>query len=117
VPRGAGGGAPIGTWEARIMTAVQAIIDTVNELAQAPLRAGSRVWGGGPNTRAAARRAVASTRAAAVPPPDARYACGNVEPPLDELLGDPIVHQVMRADRLEPADVRRALGAERPAAL
>jgi hypothetical protein len=30
------------------------------------------------------------------------------------MLGDPIVHQVMRADGLEPADVRRVLHAERP---
>jgi hypothetical protein len=96
------------------MAAVRAIIDTVNELAQAPLRAGSRVWGGGPGGRAAARRAVASKKPVAEWPLDMRFASGNVEPPLDEVLGDPIVHQVMRADGLDPADVRRALHAGRP---
>jgi hypothetical protein len=98
------------------MAAVRAIIDTVNELAQVPLRAGSRMWGGVPSGRATARRAVASTKTEAEWPLDMRYASGNVEPPLEELLGDPIVHQVMRADRLDPADVRRALGTGRPSA-
>jgi hypothetical protein len=98
------------------MAAVRAIIDTVNELAQAPLRASSLVWGGRPGGRAGAKRAKAPARTAPEPRTDTRYACGNVEPPLDELLGDPIVHQVMRADRLDPADVRRALGAGRPTA-
>jgi hypothetical protein len=98
------------------MAAVRAIIDTVNELAQAPLRAGSRVWGGGPGGRgrAAARRAVAPNKPVAEWPLDMRFASGNVEPPLDEVLRDPIVHQVMRADGLDPADVRRVLRPERP---
>ena len=100
------------------MTAVRAIIDTVNELAQAPLRAGSRVWNGLPAAsvgQAGIRRARAAARVATEPPPlDSRYAHGNVEPPLEEVLGDPIVHMVMRADRLEPADVRRMVSAGRP---
>jgi hypothetical protein len=100
------------------MAAVRAIIDTVNELAQAPLRAGSRVWNGlpaAPGGRAGARGARAAGRVVTEPPTlDSRYAHGNVEPPLEEMLGDPIVHQVMRADGLEPADVRRVLHAERP---
>jgi hypothetical protein len=100
------------------MAAVRAIIDTMNELAQAPLRAGSRVWGGrqaGPGGRAGAKRAMAARAATESPAPlDSRYAHGNVEPPLEEVLGDPIVHLVMRADRLDPADVRHVLGANRP---
>lgn len=100
------------------MAAVRAIIDTMNELAQAPLRAGSRVWGGrhpGPGERTGAKRAMAAAGPASGPPSlDSRYAHGNVEPPLEEVLRDPIVHLIMRADRLDPADVRRSLGATRP---
>jgi hypothetical protein len=110
--RGASRVAPIGTWEAKVMAAVRTIIDTVNELAQAPLRASSRVWGGrqaGLSGRLDAKRAMPARAATESPPLDVRYAHGNVEPPLEEVLGDPIVHLVMRADRLDPADVRRSL--------
>jgi hypothetical protein len=99
------------------MTAVRAFIDTVNELAQAPLRAGSRVWrGAGPSDGFGAKRAIMPARTATeLPAPqDSRYARGNVEPPLEELLGDPMVHLVMRADRLNPADVRRILSGAPP---
>jgi hypothetical protein len=99
------------------MAAVRALIDTVNELAQAPLRAGGRVWRGtGPSGRAGAKRTIAPARAVIEPPVslDIRYAHGNLEPPIDELLRDPMVRQVMRADRLDPADVRRTLSAEPP---
>jgi hypothetical protein len=37
------------------------------------------------------------------------YAQGGVEPPLEELLHDPIVRLMMRADHLEPDQVRRLL--------
>ncbi len=33
----------------------------------------------------------------------------NEEPSLDDLLADPIVHQLMGSDGLQAADVRRAL--------
>jgi hypothetical protein len=99
------------------MAAVRALIDTVNEMAQAPLRAGSRVWrgrGAGSGRSFGARRAIASAGAVIEPPVplDSRYAHGNLEPPIDELLRDPLVHLVMRADRLDPTDVRRTLHAE-----
>lgn len=90
------------------MTTVRALIDSVNELAQVPLRAGSRMWGG---------RASVAAVPAAPGPPDLRYAHGNLEPPLDELLGDPLVGLVMRADRLDPGEVRRELHPRPSAAL
>lgn len=37
--------------------------------------------------------------------PDPRYAHAGVEPPLEEVLRDPIVRLVMRADRLETGGV------------
>jgi hypothetical protein len=37
---------------------------------------------------------------------------GGVEPPLEELLDDPVIHLMMRADRLEPEQVRRLLAAK-----
>ncbi len=37
------------------------------------------------------------------------WAHAGDEPPLEELLHDPVVHLVMQADRLEPAQVRRLL--------
>jgi hypothetical protein len=33
----------------------------------------------------------------------------NKEPSLDDMLADPIVHQLMGSDGVQPADVRRAL--------
>ena len=42
------------------------------------------------------------------------YAHAGDEPPLEELLHDPVVHLVMRADRPEPAQVRRWLRPKPP---
>jgi hypothetical protein len=39
------------------------------------------------------------------------WAHAGVEPSLEDLLRDPMIHLVMRADRWEPAQVRRWLGA------
>jgi hypothetical protein len=38
-----------------------------------------------------------------------RYAHAGAEPPLEEVLADPIVHLMVQADRLELAVVRRML--------
>jgi hypothetical protein len=47
----------------------------------------------------------------AVPGPwDGPYAHAGAEPLLDDLLCDPLVRLVMRADRVEPLEVRRLLG-------
>lgn len=37
------------------------------------------------------------------------YAAAGIEPPLEELLDDPIAYLVMRRDGLEPADVWRSV--------
>ena len=39
------------------------------------------------------------------------YAKAGVEPPLEELLDDPIARLIMRGDGIEPADVWRSLAA------
>jgi hypothetical protein len=41
------------------------------------------------------------------------YAHAGTEPPLEELLSDPVVQLIMQADHLEPAEVRRLLAAVR----
>lgn len=40
-----------------------------------------------------------------------RWATAGVEPSLAEILSDPILHQVMRRDRLSPEAVRAAIRA------
>lgn len=40
-----------------------------------------------------------------------RYAVAGVEPPLEELLTDPITQLVMQRDGIDVAEVRRALAA------
>ena len=56
--------------------------------------------------RPAARRAADD---GAEPWYEGAWAHAGDEPPLEELLRDPVVRLVMRADRLEPAQVRRWL--------
>ena len=83
------------------MAAVRAILSTLSGLAQArPALAAAR---GGHATGAA--RAVASAEGA--------YAHAGPEPRLEELLSDPLIRLVMRADRIEPAELRRLLGLRR----
>jgi hypothetical protein len=50
-----------------------------------------------------------ATLATAAAPEEGPYAEGGIEPPLDELLDDPVIHLMMRADRLEPEQVRLLL--------
>jgi hypothetical protein len=79
------------------MEAVRNLLSSLNTLAQSGLVArGSR------ETDLVAPLAGAA-------PEEGPYAEGGVEPPLQELLDDPVIHLVMRADRLEPEDVRRLL--------
>lgn len=56
-----------------------------------------------------------SDRAAtlAVEPVEGPYAEGGIDPPLDELLDDPVIHLMMRADHLEPEQVRTLLTGRR----
>ena len=90
------------------MVAVRALLSTLNGIAQAGLLAGSRMWpaetpgGGGAGDE---------------PEWDeGAYAHAGDEPLLEDLLRDPVVHLVMRADRLEPAQVQRLLRPKPPPA-
>lgn len=84
------------------MVAVRAILSTLSGLAQArPGVAASR--GGRP----------APPQGHAAAPWEGVYAHAGPEPRLEDLLSDPLVHLLMRADRVEPAEVRRLLGRSR----
>jgi hypothetical protein len=89
------------------MPAVHDIISTLNQFAQARRPAGRR---GG---RFDAIRLLSAgwmkqpPDEVAVEPPESAYAHAGTEPSLEEMLSDPVVHLIMRADRLQPADVRR----------
>jgi hypothetical protein len=103
------------------MHAVRNIVAALNRLVHARLPAGARAHAG----RAPARRASQAGRMrppAAVlarvpaPPEESAYAHAGTEPSLDEMLCDPIVQLVIRADRLEPAEVQGVLTAARRSA-
>jgi hypothetical protein len=93
------------------MPAVHEIIATLNQLAQTRLPgvgwrgvnfdATRFVWGGWmrPSPLASELPEVA----------EGAYAHAGVEPPLDEVLRDPVIQLIMAADQLRPADVRRLL--------
>jgi hypothetical protein len=83
------------------MVAVRAFLVTINGLTQAGMLARSWAWPAG---------AVADGNDpddGAEPWYEGAWAHAGDEPALEELLRDPVVHLVMRADRLEPAQVRR----------
>jgi hypothetical protein len=86
------------------MVAVRNLLSSLNNLAQSGLLAsGWRLGESGP---------VATNADACRPLPEegeGPYADGGVEPPLDELLDDPVIQLMMRADRLEPDQVRLLL--------
>lgn len=84
------------------MAAVRAILSTLSGLAQArPGPAAARGW------HAAGAQDVAAA------PWEGAYAHAGPEPRLEDLLSDPLVRLLMRADRIDPADVRRLLGRRR----
>jgi hypothetical protein len=79
------------------MMAVRNLLSSLNNLAQSGLLASG--W-------------LRLPKGAAPTPVDAEenpYIEGGVEPPLEEVLDDPVIHLMMRADRLEPEQVRRLL--------
>jgi hypothetical protein len=88
------------------MPAVQDLLATINQFALARLP-GVASW------RAEAGRSFLRGRAAApagperAELPESAYAHAGAEPLLDEVLGDPVVQLIMRADHVQPADVRR----------
>ena len=79
------------------MAAVRAILSTLSGLAQA-----------GPGPAATAARRTAPAQGAAAAPMEGAYAHAGPEPRLEE--GDPLIRLLMRADRVEPAELRRLLG-------
>ena len=90
------------------MPAVQDILSTINQFAQARLPAiGS--WRG----RGFADRTEAAVRPERSPErseePESAYAHAGPEPLLDEVLADQVVQLIMQADRVEPADLQRLL--------
>jgi hypothetical protein len=89
------------------MAAVRDLLSSLNSLAQSGLLAGGWLRLGDNDGAEAPTHAGAS---ASFPEPrEDAYTEGGVEPPLDELLDDPVIHLMMRADRLEPEQVRRLL--------
>jgi hypothetical protein len=89
------------------MVAVRALLSTLNGIAQAGLLAGGRMW-------PAETLGGAAAADPAEPWDEGAYAHAGDEPLLEDLLRDPVVHLVMRADRLEPAQVRRLLRRKQP---
>lgn len=86
------------------MAAVRALLATFNGLAQAGALARGWAW---PGEAAGGRTDDAAD--GAEPWYEGAYAHAGVEPPLEDLLRDPVVRLMMRADHLEPAQVRRWL--------
>src|ERR687892_1180814 len=94
------------------MVAVRNLLSTLNNLAQSGLLASG--WPRLPEHGGAVAAGNASAGdASAEPWWEGEYAEAGVEPPLEELLDDPVIHMVMRADHLEPEQVRRLLAAAR----
>ena len=98
------------------MPAVHEIISTLNQFAQARLPAGG--WRGGSfdATRFIPAGWMRSPPVIPEAPevPESVYARAGTEPSLEEALSDPVVQLIMRADHLDPAEVRRLLEAMRP---
>jgi hypothetical protein len=83
------------------MPAVQTLIAAVSKLAPARAPAGRRARPHGVTLR--------------VPfvPAESAYTRAGLEPPLEEMLGDPIVRALMRRDGVVPGEVRQVLEAAR----
>jgi hypothetical protein len=89
------------------MPAVHEIIATINQFAQARLPAAA--WRGRrlEATRLLPAGWMKAAPLAVVEIPESAYAHAGVEPPLEEMLSDPVIHLMMQADRLHPAELRR----------
>jgi hypothetical protein len=91
------------------VAAVRAILSTLHDLTHGRAALLAYPW------RDSAALAVAEP---APHPWEGEYAHAGVEPPLEDLLQDPLVLRVMQADHVPPAQVRRLLGVrQRPVAL
>ena len=83
------------------MVAVRNLLSTLNNLAQ------SGGWLPPAENGAAAAPHTSAGDSSSEPWWEGEYAEAGVEPPLEELLDDPVMHLMMRADHLEPEQVRR----------
>ncbi len=83
------------------MVAVRALLETFSGITQVGMLARGWAWPGG--------ALAGDADDGAEPWYEGAWAHAGEEPPLEELLHDPVVHLVMRADRLEPAQVGRWL--------
>ncbi len=91
------------------MAAVRAILTTLNDLTHGGAALLARPW------RDTTARALAEP---AADPWEGEYAHAGVEPPLEDLLQDPLVLRLMQADHVPPAQLRRLLRLrQRPIAL
>jgi hypothetical protein len=88
------------------MPAVQDILSTINQFAQArlPVMGSWRAMG-------FAGRTDPLVRPEHPDAPESAYAHAGPEPLLDEVLDDPVVQLVMQADRVQAADLQHLLGA------
>ena len=86
------------------MVAVRTLLATFNGLTHAGVLARSGTWPG-----SALAGETAAVDDGAEPWYEGAWAHAGDEPPLEELLRDPVVRLVMRADRWEPSQVRRYL--------
>ena len=83
------------------MAAVRAILSTLSGLAQVrPALGAPRGW----------RPAATGPVMAQSLPCEGAYAHAGPEPLLEDLLSDPLIRLIMRADHVEPAELRRLLG-------
>jgi len=87
------------------MPAVQHILSTINQFAQARLPVMGSWRGVG-----FAGRTDPLVRPEHPDAPESPYAHAGPEPLLDELLGDPVVQLIMQADRVQPTDLQHLLG-------
>ncbi len=91
--------------------------DSVSALDEPAYAAHARLPAAGSPPRGEALRASRAVPAVRVRSPELEaegpYAHGGVEPPLAQVLRDPIVRARMRCDGVEPDEVRRLLEAAR----
>lgn len=85
------------------MAAVQALLSTLSGLAQAQATRVRVGW-----------RRPAAAQVAMPAPWEGEYAHAGPEPLLEDLLSDPVIRSVMRADRVQPADLTRLFGHRPP---
>lgn len=94
------------------MPAVRTISATFSRLAPGRwLAAGTRSLQAAPAKAVGHRPPSFSNAASSKAEPESPYDGGGVEPHLEEVLRDPIVQSLMRADRIAPEEVRRTLDA------